>query len=465
MRGAGTIRIWRPRPIKHDKKNVPEDAFYHLFEMNLDGSGLRQLTRGKYDDFDGRYLPDGRIVFLSTRRGAWLQVTPETARRSLERADEPDCYVRCGGGPQRPVAVYTLHTIDADGGNLNPISPFEMFEWTPSVAADGTILYSRWDYIDRDNGPYMSMWSMNPDGTNARLVYKNFTKVPHCAFEPQSVPGSSKILFTASGHHSQTMGSLVMLDPAAGTEGAAPITRLTPEVVFPEIEGWSGHYFTNPQPLSERMILVCWGQEETVREGTLRSANAMGLYVFDAVTGNLELLYRDPQITLRHAIAVQNAAAAAGAGQYGGLERAAGRANVADGCVSGAQDGPARRHQGPADRGGGAQDASDDGLSESGDDPRGNGQGGAGDGAGGSGWLGVFPRAGGCDRVLSGAGWAGDGGADDAERNLCAAGADAKLRGVPRVADRVAPAKAGDGVAAGGVEDCCRAGGVVAVPV
>ena len=44
-------------PNKLDKANVPEDAFYHLFEMNLDGSGVRQLTHGKYDDFDGRYLP------------------------------------------------------------------------------------------------------------------------------------------------------------------------------------------------------------------------------------------------------------------------------------------------------------------------------------------------------------------------------------------------------------------------
>lgn len=289
---------------KFDKKNVPEDAFYHLFEMNLDGSGVRQLTFGKYDDFDGRYLPDGRIVFLSTRRGHALQVGSDTAAQTLVRNDLPDCYVRCGGGPQRPVAVYTLHTIDPDGKNINAISPFEMFEWTPNVSVEGTILYSRWDYIDRDNGPYMSLWSMNPDGTNARLVYKNYTRVPHCTFEPQSVPGSHKILFTGSGHHSQTMGSLVLLDPTVGTEGSRPITRLTPEVVFPEIEGWSGHYFTNPHPLSERMILVCWGKEDTVREGSLRISNGMGLYVFDAATGDLELLHRDPEITSATPLAV-----------------------------------------------------------------------------------------------------------------------------------------------------------------
>jgi hypothetical protein len=128
---------------KLDKANVPEDAFYHLFEMNIDGSGVRKLTSGKYDDFDGRYLPGGRIVFLSTRRGQTLQAGRESAARTLERDDLPDSYVRCGGGPERPVAVYTLHTMNADGGDLCAISPFEMFEWTPDVAHDGSIIYSR----------------------------------------------------------------------------------------------------------------------------------------------------------------------------------------------------------------------------------------------------------------------------------------------------------------------------------
>ena len=86
--------------------------------------------------------------------------------------------------------VYILHSMDADGGDLRALSPFEMFEWTPSVTHDGTILYSRWDYVDRSNMPYMSLWAINPDGANSRLVYGNFTRAPHCIFEPRAVPGS-----------------------------------------------------------------------------------------------------------------------------------------------------------------------------------------------------------------------------------------------------------------------------------
>ncbi|MBN8458003.1 MAG: discoidin domain-containing protein [Verrucomicrobia bacterium] len=289
---------------KMNKANVPEDAFYHVFEMNIDGSGVKQLTRGKYDDFDARYLPDGRMVFMSTRRGVSTQAGRASAARTMENPALPDCYVRCGGDPSRPVAVYTLHTMAADGSDITAISPFEMFEWEPSVADDGTILYSRWDYIDRDNMPYMSLWSTHPDGTNTRLVFGNHTRNPHCVFEPRSIPGSNKIIFTASGHHSQTMGSLVLLDPSHGYEGDSPITRLTPEVRFPEIEGWPDEFYANPWPLSEQLHLVAWGREASASQGQLRPANSMGIYLFDAKSGR-ELLYRDPEISCMYPIPVK----------------------------------------------------------------------------------------------------------------------------------------------------------------
>jgi hypothetical protein len=298
---------------KLDKANVPEDAFYHLFEMNIDGTGVRQLTRGKYDDFDGRCLPDGRVLFLSTRRGQFIQAGRESASQTLAQADLPDCYVRCGGGPERPVAVYTLHVMERDGTGLCAISPFEMFEWEPSVANDGSILYARWDYIDRDNMPFMSLWATRPDGTGTRLIYKNFTRIPHCVFEPRSIPNSDKIIFTASGHHSQTMGSLVRLDPSAGTEGADPITRLTPEVCFPEAEGWPVSSYATPWPLSERCYLVSWGTPGSKHPGPTGWARwhsvpdqikEMGVFWFDAA-GQLEPLYRDPEISTVYPIPVR----------------------------------------------------------------------------------------------------------------------------------------------------------------
>ena len=295
---------------KVDKERLPEDAFYHVFEMNLDGAGVRQLTHGRYDDFDARYLPDGGIVFLSTRKGQFVQCSKANTS-CTEAATLPDSYVRCGGDNKRPCAVFTLHAMDCDGGNLRPISAFENFEWTPSVADDGRILYARWDYIDRFNGHFMSLWSTNQDGTNPQLVYGNFTPQPQCIFEARSIPGSDKLIFIASSHHSITGGSLVLLDRTCGTEGPEPLTRLTPEVCFPEAEDWPETYYANPYPLSEDHYLVAWSDRRLPpHQGSTQVAdqrnpvNAMGLYLADAF-GNLELIYRDPEISSMYPIPVR----------------------------------------------------------------------------------------------------------------------------------------------------------------
>jgi hypothetical protein len=284
---------------KADKDKLPEDVFYKIYEMNLDGSGCRQLTHGRYDDFDGRYLPDGDIVFLSTRKGRSVQCSRAGAAATMN-SDLPDSYVRCGGDNWRPVPVFTLHRIDGNGGNVRPISAFENFEWTPSVAADGRILYARWDYIDRFNGPFMSLWSTNADGTNPQLVYGNLTTRPQCVFEARAIPGSQKLVFTAAAHHSNMGGSLVLLDRTRGAEYERPLTRLTPEVCFPETEGWPKHYYANPYPLSEEYFLVAWSDKPLpphsfVTTDERNPTNPLGIYLYD-VFGNLELLYRDPNI-------------------------------------------------------------------------------------------------------------------------------------------------------------------------
>ncbi|MGQ9730614.1 MAG: HzsA-related protein [Candidatus Zipacnadales bacterium] len=282
-------------PNKVDKSSIPEDAFFHVYEMNIDGSGVRRLTRGKYDDFDARYLPNGDIVFLSTRRGQAIRCGTESALATLLQDALPDSYVRCGGDNHRPVAIYTLHVMDANGERIRAISPFENFEWTPSIANDGRILYARWDYVDRTNMPFMSLWSTRPDGTHPEIVYGNFTRSPHCIFEARPIPSSHKLIFTASAHHSITGGSLVLLDPAVGVDGVEPITRLTPEVCFPEAEGWPGSYYLNPYPLAEQYYLTAWSYQPLQSQGTQNATGAIGVYYFDAF-GTLELLYRAPAI-------------------------------------------------------------------------------------------------------------------------------------------------------------------------
>jgi hypothetical protein len=285
-----------PDPNKTDKAHLPEDAFYHVFEMNVDGSGLRQLTHGRYDDFDARYLPNGEIVFLSTRRGTAIQANKHCATKTLVQDALPDSFVRCGGDDRRPVSVYTLHVMDASGGNLRAISPFENFEWTPSIASDGRIFYSRWDYVDRDNMPFMSLWATTPDGANPQLVYGNVTRNPYGVFEARSIPNSQKIIFTASAHHSIAGGSLVLFDPLQGREDTAPLRRLTPEVCFPETEGWPETWYVGPYPLSEDFYLTGWSNKQLAHENQTNARDGLGIYLYDSF-GNRDLLYRDGEIS------------------------------------------------------------------------------------------------------------------------------------------------------------------------
>ncbi|MBI4581764.1 MAG: discoidin domain-containing protein [Planctomycetes bacterium] len=292
---------------KADKTKLPEDAFYHIFEMNVDTGEWRRLTSGRYDDFNARCLPNGEIVFLSTRKGQAIHVD-KTYTSATSSSVLPDSFVRCGGDNHRPVPVFTLHAMNADGEDLRPISAFENFEWFPSVASDGRILYARWDYIDRFNGPFMSLWSTNPDGTNAQLVYGNYTKSPQCIFEASAIPNSRRLVFTASAHHSITGGALALLDRTRGTEGQASLTRLTPEVCYPEAEGWRPMYYASPFPLSEEHFLVSWSDRPLPPHAVVKDdrnpVNASGIYLYDAF-GSLTLLHRDPAISSVYPIAMR----------------------------------------------------------------------------------------------------------------------------------------------------------------
>ena len=64
-----------------------DEMNYHIYEMNVDGSGLKQLTFGNYDDNDPIYLPDGKIMFVTTRGNTYIRCTHYSRRFSLSASD------------------------------------------------------------------------------------------------------------------------------------------------------------------------------------------------------------------------------------------------------------------------------------------------------------------------------------------------------------------------------------------
>ncbi len=253
---------------------------YHVYTVNLDGTDLRRLTDGPWDDIHPRWLPDGDILFVSTRRGG------ET---------------RCSG---RPVPTYTLHRMRPDGSEILRLSCHETHEWHPAVGNEGSILYTRWDYVDRHTNLAHSVWSCRPDGSAAMAVYGNYNhdKKPWGEWFVRPVPGSHKLLAIAGAHHGYAAGSVIGIDPLAQFDGKEPVTRLTPEVPFPEAEGYPNSAYTSPWPLSEHLYLVAYSPEWNTR--TAQHTVPFGLYLQDAA-GNRALLYRDGRISSEEPIPVR----------------------------------------------------------------------------------------------------------------------------------------------------------------
>ncbi|MHC4535958.1 MAG: HzsA-related protein [Planctomycetota bacterium] len=249
---------------------------YHIFKVNVDGSGLEQLTDGTWNDFDPCWLPNGRLAFISERRGG---------------------YLRCG----RVCPTYTLHDMNDDGSDIRCLSLHETNEWHPSITNDGRIIYTRWDYVDRHGCTAHLPWITTPDGRDSRAVHGNFAPRELRAdmeLDVRAIPGSHKFVATGAPHHGQAFGSLVIFDPhVEDDDKMAPVKRLTPEVDFPETQGGAQVYGT-PWPLSEKYYLCVY--EPMITPGTGQQGRKhipfnYGIYLLD-IFGNKELIYRDPEI-------------------------------------------------------------------------------------------------------------------------------------------------------------------------
>lgn len=248
---------------------------YHLFRINLDGTGFRQLTDGTWNDFDPCFTPGGRIAFISERRGG---------------------YLRCG----RVCPTFTVFDMAEYGSDIRCLSFHETNEWNPSVDNSGMLLWTRWDYVDRHGCTAHHPWVMTPDGRDPRAVHGNFSLRPlrpDMELDVRAIPDSPLLVGVAAPHHGQAFGSLILIDPNRPDDDAmGPVSRLTPEVGFPETQGGT-ESFGSPWPLSQDYYL-CAFEPSGERRGVY------GLYLIDSF-GNRELIYRDPDIACHNPIPIR----------------------------------------------------------------------------------------------------------------------------------------------------------------
>ena len=213
---------------------------YHLYEINADGLGLRQLTDGIYDDIEPTYLPDGDIVFVSTRCKRWV-----------------NCWL---------TQVAVLHRCGPNGDNIRAISSNNEQDNTPWPLPDGRLLYTRWEYVDRSQVDFHHLWTTEPDGT-AQMNWFGNLHPGIVMIDAKPVPGSDKVVALFSPGHGQRdhAGQITLVDSKAGPDEKKSARAVSRGAQFFDPWAFSENSFMAARDTALVLLNGAGGQQEIFR--------------------------------------------------------------------------------------------------------------------------------------------------------------------------------------------------------
>ena len=278
---------------------------YRIYEVNADGTALHQLTFPptdeeelvrKYrvtteyhhgtDDMQPCYLPDGGIVFISTRCQYGILCDP------------PDNFT-----------TTVLYRMDADGKNMRKLSNSSVSEASPVMLPDGRVMYTRWEYVDKGAVSVKGLWAMKPDGTASSEIYGNDIALPPTFIYSRAIPDApDKYVMLGTPHCVQNaMGTVIRLDLTKNIRTREPMTYMTPDVDVTEEtsytftnskgeryrnDGTKGRLFKDPYPLSDKLFMVA----HKPAGAPWADPKAYGLYLLNE-SGDVEPIFSDPGIS------------------------------------------------------------------------------------------------------------------------------------------------------------------------
>ena len=243
-----------------------DDPWWHVYRINIDGSELQQLTRGPYHDVSPAYLPDGRIVFSTSRAGI---------------RDEYHGY-----------PCTALWVINADGGDMHPIATNIGRDNEPAVLHDGRIVFSRLEVFYSRNKTELTVHAAAPDGSNDMVLYgpgrrpfwRNLDHGPRSPADGQEAPLTHRVLRMSQPQPMPDGRNIVVV-----TQGGLVLvgTRRDREtIITPDNRTRS---YTTPYPLPDGTVLCA-----STLKAIERKDVDLGLYLFDPATKKLDLIYNDP---------------------------------------------------------------------------------------------------------------------------------------------------------------------------
>lgn len=163
----GTKLIFSMRAPEIENADDEDQPKWNIWEYDITASSLRRLiasntTAEEGHDLAPTYLPDGRILFSSTRQktSKAILLDEDLGKSQFSGLDE-----------DRGVESFALHVMDDDGLNIEQITFNQSHDLDPLVRADGKIVFSRWDNAGQTPNNGINLYEVNPDGTGLSYLY------------------------------------------------------------------------------------------------------------------------------------------------------------------------------------------------------------------------------------------------------------------------------------------------------
>lgn len=159
----GTGLLFAMRGPEIENADDDEQPSWNIWQYDLTTDTLSRVIVSDLEaefgqDTSPTYLPDGRIVFSSTRQQANQALLLDEGKPQYQGLDE-----------DRDEIASVLHVMNADGSDIQQISFNQSHDLDPMVLSSGKILFSRWDNVANNNS--ISIYQMNADGSGLEIVY------------------------------------------------------------------------------------------------------------------------------------------------------------------------------------------------------------------------------------------------------------------------------------------------------
>ena len=265
----GTQLAFALRAPELEDADEDEQPTWNIWRYDLSSSTFNRvitsdLIAEQGQDIAPAFLPDGRIVFSSTRQQSNLSTLLDEGKPQYAAQEE-----------DRDVDNFVLHTVDEEGNNVRQITFNQSHDLDPHVLTDGRIVFSRWDNMGNRNN--INLYTVNPDGRNLQILYGNHshqtgTNGNRIEFvNPQELPNGRLMVQTRDREISKLSGDLTSIDVTNFTDNnVAIITGPTTEnaqvsltaenVSNDESQISEGGYYNSAFPLWDGTdrILVSW---------------------------------------------------------------------------------------------------------------------------------------------------------------------------------------------------------------